>query len=278
MKQIVLILINIFYLNSISDAQVIEGTIRDKDNKSPLPYANIGILGKERGTVSDESGHFKLKMSDSSKGDSVKVSYIGYESIVIYDFATDTVGIRIIELEPINVQLQEVKIYPKKYKEVIIGNTVKWNKIIFSFLSAQLGSEIGTYIKLRKRAMIEELRFNIVKNQYDSLVFRVNIYNFSNDLPQNNILKEQIIIRPENKVGLVVVDLSKYNIWLENDFVVSLEYLKVLGSVEKKVFISTGIMNSSSFGRLGSQGEWHRFKYKGFDLGIGLHVKMKKEI
>jgi len=36
--------------------QTITGVIADKDTKEPIEYANIGVIGKSVGTVSNEQG------------------------------------------------------------------------------------------------------------------------------------------------------------------------------------------------------------------------------
>lgn len=260
----------------ISYGQIITGTVLDKETKIPLAYANVGILGKNNGTVTDENGNFSLSIPEKLLGDTLRISYIGYESISLCKYYQDSLINLLVELKPKSFVLNEVIITPSDFKEVILGNTVDWDKISIYFLSEQLGSEVGTVIRLRKKALLQELRFNILKSEYDSLVFRINVYDFRKGLPQENLLKEPIVIRPNNTSGLAIIDIEKYNVWLERDFLISVEYFKQLGDNSKHAFMSGGIFNNPSYWRLGSQGKWTKVEAKGLDIGMGLHVKMKK--
>lgn len=61
-------------------AQNTSGVIKDAITKEPIPYATIQI-SKNNGTISNEEGKFHLKTSNSSKKDSLKVSFIGYKTV-----------------------------------------------------------------------------------------------------------------------------------------------------------------------------------------------------
>lgn len=139
---------------------------------------------------------------------------------------------------------------------------MKWDRITYGYMSEQLGAEFGTLIKLNKPALLGEIRFHIVKTTLDSLVLRVNVYDVVNGMPCNNLLKEPIIIRPTNVAGDVSIDLSEYNIVLEDDFVICLENFKKLGNNISGIKISAGMFNDLSYQRLGSQGKWNKIRFK----------------
>ena len=65
----------------VSFAQEIEfkGVIMDSFN-TPIPYVNIGILHKSIGTVSNDLGEFSLKLHESMKSDTIRISCFGFES------------------------------------------------------------------------------------------------------------------------------------------------------------------------------------------------------
>ena len=57
----------------------IEGKIIDKNTQKPVEYANISLVGKSIGTVSNPDGEFIMKISPAFIYDSIGVSCIGYE-------------------------------------------------------------------------------------------------------------------------------------------------------------------------------------------------------
>ena len=258
---------------AIAKGQVFEGVVVNSITNEPLPYSNVGILNKNVGTVTDDNGAFKLDVSKMSPTDTIRISYIGYETIDILGLNADSEK-AIIRLKPREFQLPEVQIVNRKSKTFIEGNTVKWDRITYGYMSEQLGAEFGTLIKLNKPALLGEIRFHIVKTTLDSLVLRVNVYDVVNGMPCNNLLKEPIIIRPTNVAGDVSIDLSEYNIVLEDDFVICLENFKKLGNNISGIKISAGMFNDLSYQRLGSQGKWNKIRFKKINVGVGLNVKM----
>lgn len=59
-------------LNSIS------GIIIDGESLEPLPYATIGLKNAGKGTVSNSSGEFGIKISPENYSDTITVSYLGF--------------------------------------------------------------------------------------------------------------------------------------------------------------------------------------------------------
>ena len=59
---------------------VIRGHIRDKDGKTAIPYATVGIVEENIGTVTNNDGYFILRLPASLAGTSLVVSHLGYIS------------------------------------------------------------------------------------------------------------------------------------------------------------------------------------------------------
>jgi hypothetical protein len=59
---------------------VIKGHIYDNENKEEIPFASIGILEENIGTISNTEGFFKLKVPATFSGTSLVVSHLGYLS------------------------------------------------------------------------------------------------------------------------------------------------------------------------------------------------------
>ena len=59
---------------------VIRGHIYDNENKTAIPYATVGIVEENIGTVTNSDGFFLLKIPDSLIGTSLVVSHLGFMS------------------------------------------------------------------------------------------------------------------------------------------------------------------------------------------------------
>ena len=82
MKNLFLLLITFLSYNLYSQNGAIVGTIKDSDNRIPLPGANIILDGTDYGTVSDIKGNFIIP-NVISNDYILKVSYIGYNDFEI---------------------------------------------------------------------------------------------------------------------------------------------------------------------------------------------------
>ena len=78
----------ILFLNSIvisysqikNNESVISGIVINKEKQIALPYTNISVLHKPKGTVSNEKGHFSIDISDLDKIDTIRFQFIGYKT------------------------------------------------------------------------------------------------------------------------------------------------------------------------------------------------------
>jgi hypothetical protein len=59
---------------------IIRGHIYDRENKISIPYATVGIVEENLGTVTNHDGFFALKIPASLIGTSLVVSHLGYVS------------------------------------------------------------------------------------------------------------------------------------------------------------------------------------------------------
>lgn len=113
-------LLAIFFL-SISHAiigqQIIVGQVVDESTREPLPFATLTFQGTTIGTVSNAQGNFQLQTDSQLNADSLVVSYIGYESIILgIDQFTDEIT---IQLTPSIIQLDELVILPLSPEEYL---------------------------------------------------------------------------------------------------------------------------------------------------------------
>lgn len=85
----------------------INGIIYDRESRSALAFANISLLGKSIGTISNDQGTFNLKITYENILDTLVVSYIGYKNTYIPVNQLSLYQNKIF-LEEDMIQLQEV--------------------------------------------------------------------------------------------------------------------------------------------------------------------------
>ena len=96
----------------VTKAQLKTGTIYSSETNSVIAYVNVGIIGKNVGTVSDESGNFELKIDSIYYKDSIRFTCIGYKSktYLVKDFIQNDISKIFLNL--IQYKIPEATITP----------------------------------------------------------------------------------------------------------------------------------------------------------------------
>ncbi|CAN5362724.1 hypothetical protein BH10BAC1_BH10BAC1_07630 [soil metagenome] len=267
-------------------AQGIYGKIIDSQTKKAIPYVNVGILHKKLGTVSDTSGHFKLIGATRNLDDTLKMSCVGYNSFVLPLYSTNEdyfLENKTFELDPSSEKLSEVVIRPGKIKTKLLGNKIQNGMVVVGFSTTDLGSESGTVLKYNKKntGHIKDLNFCMNGSLFDSILFRVNLYEFKNGLPAKSILNEPIYIKTKAKSGNISIAVIDKNIFVSGDTFLSLEWIEFASATlvpekEKdfcKLWFNAGFLYSDSYYRETSQADWSK---KDIGLGFWATVLYKK--
>jgi len=215
-----------------------EGIIKDAETDEPIPYVNIGIVKKEKGTVSNDLGKFEFEIPTNLLNDT---------------------------------ELDEVVVTNKELKEKIIGNKTKKKIVKGVFSYADAGVEMGIKVKIKDSpTYVEKFHVNVVSNTSERVKFRMNFYNIKDGLPNEKIIKENIIFSINLKEGDFTLDLEKYNIVVEEDFYAIIELLENQKE-EEEVYFSAGLLGNSTAYRFSSQGVWT----KSNTIGIGFNYTVK---
>lgn len=278
-----IILLNFYFFSSFS--QIYSGQLINRESGQPILFANIGIIGKNIGTVSDAAGWFKIELNSKFDKDTLCISCIGYEkrTYLIRDYKdsirnADQVK---IELLPKSYLLEEVIIQPVDTKTYTLGNFCESNSPYGNaFYSDILGTEMGVIINLprkKNKAFLKNFRFYIGEFTFDKFPVRLNIYNLKNDQPYENILTEPIFLEITS-TGEYFIDLEKYNIITNGDFFISLEYYKIADQTEGKLTFCAvhgrKMNKGNGYYRLTSQGNWIREMFD--NVGFSVQVECKK--
>ena len=259
---------------ALNAQHIVQGRIIDAFTKEPLPFVNIGVLKKELGTVSNEEGFFFLEVPDLFAKETLRFSMIGFDErdFQVADLEAILLSNNTLVLAEQTTFLEEVVLTAeKKWDTRVSGNSTTSKLLITGFTSNQLGNEIALFVKVKKTpAYIEGIQFSVVENIYPEVRFRVNVYSSDYRFPDENILKENIFITLKLSEGLISVDLKEYDILVDDDVFISLEWIdEDLGS--EGLWFSAGVFGKSIYARSTSQAEWK--KQRGLSLGMSVTLR-----
>lgn len=255
----------------VAFSQLINGVVLDKHSK-PIPYANIGIVNGNKGTISDERGIFKIDLTDINKTNTLRFSCIGFyqKDYLLSSINNDNMVVVLDEkVFPIN----EVKVYPLKERLIEFGKKkVHGGGWMFGGMSG--GVELAVPYANKSKIILKKFMFNISESYYDSILFRVNIYANNNGLPGDIINQTPIFIKSKT-IGWNEMDLSPNNIRINNDFIMSVEAIKGWKNSKESIeVIRLSSKNGKGYtlARIASQGTWQKS-----DTFLDYYVVAKEE-
>ena len=254
----------------------ISGKVTDAETGKTLPYVNIGILNRERGTVTDIEGRFVLEFPEEFGKDTLRISSIGYQTIdLLIRNLRDQPSVSVALKEDIG-ELDEIVISAKGLKKKTLGNETQSRFMSTGFSYDQLGAEMGIKIKIRNQpTYVEAFNFFVSHNRLSaSSVFRVNFYSVENGKPGKNLLKNNILVRIDPKeTGPITVDLQNQNIVLTDDVIVTLEWVDSEGLNNKgeAIFFSLALLNSGTIYKKSSQSPFKKYS----NLGVGFNINAR---
>lgn len=259
-----IIFITLFFYVQRLTAQVYSGFVYDKEANKPIEFVCIGIINKSIGTIADEKGHFKIQLENKYLKDSIKFSLIGYESkaFLVSDFINNISNNNPkLYLIKKSYHLSAVNIRPKIYKQKVIGNSSSILNI-FTCLSDTgagnlIGCEYGTLMKIPKSpCFIDDIQIKITECDFDSVLFRLNIYSIDKKKNIDCILREPIYIyfTKTDTTTKKIIDLKKYNLETKTNYIATLEFIKNKG--KGTICFGYYFFGSMGYFRLNGQDEW----------------------
>lgn len=228
----------LFFVSLTGKAQIkeIQFQILDKQTGSGVPYANVGVVNKPIGTNANNDGQVSLKINlgEVEKGDSLKISCIGYGSLSFQLFDFLEAGNPVIYLTPKTEVLQEVVIEEANLKPKILGKKKKGALTHFNIyyirdsIDDGLSKEFGIIINSKRVCLLDDVNIFFSSNRFRKIKFRLNIYPVDKELIGENMLREDIFFEVTNShVGWVAVDLKPHNILLDPmEFILSAQVIE----------------------------------------------------
>ena len=265
-------------LLSAQEALVIKGKVVSEADGTTLAYVNIGIVGTSTGTISDANGAFELYLNETINEEQVvRFSYLGYESKNYTIASLRLLNGTAIKLKKTGITLKTVEVRPDLLTAKVIGHqkTKTGRATNFSISkkpNQNLGAAIGRRFTIKKMSQLETFKFYVSANNFDTIRFRVNIYDIKNGRP-NQLLNQADLITTliDHKKGWASVDLSAHPLFVKADVIVVVEWI---AHSKKGRFLQLPITMpafATHFYKYGSQDKWKRFR--GMSTAMVLTVK-----
>jgi hypothetical protein len=223
----ILVLLALLFSAAAGNSQTFYGTIRDSKTGEPLPYANIGIRGKQLGGISDRHGRFKIDIATALQEDVLIISYVGYSSKEFLISNLDVTKEQEIRLIPVVQQLDEVVVRDKK-DVVVLGNKSKSSRHTgWGDFTSSRGRAIGVVIPANDVPVrVISLFFHLEACEFDSALIRINFLSQDGDqlIPLASQQKN-IFHTIKQKKGWVEVRIWEDILLRKENVIVAIEWL-----------------------------------------------------
>jgi hypothetical protein len=252
---------------AVSVIEEVTGYIYDSANTTYLQYANIGILGKNQGTVSDANGRFRLRLTNVSPQDTVAISYVGYQTL----FVTVTQLVEIssvgpVILEPADIQMETIVVTSSQRRKTQTFGSRGVNPIAFGIVqSADLSdiAECGQRMNFPEHgARAQSFNLYLREVHTDTVTFRLNFYKYDGEPLAERAFHSELIFRRKINRGWLRLDLSEFDIWLKGDILATIEFLPEPDQLDSVSFYYGGVVRRKnggiSYKRTSSHGIWEK--------------------
>ena len=264
-KSFCLTLLLLLLLVASAVAQPISGRITDSRTQAALPYVNIGAVGHDLGTVTNEQGAYTLAFRQELAAATVRISSLGYaaRNLTLAELAAQPN----VALAPEAVPLAEVQVKGKAlFRHThTLGNTGNAEMATNTLRSNSLGAQVGTVIQLsRQPTRILNAVFNIARSSPGQVTFRVNIYRLGADGKPTEVklLPRDVIVTSSIVRGPITVDLRADHLVLNEDLFLAIEMLKWTDpaphDAEFAFSAALGYFHNEIYYRHTSQAAWKR--------------------
>lgn len=104
----------------------IKGQLVDQQDNMSLAFAHVSMVNGRIGTTSNEDGYFILQIPSHAEADSIKFSYIGYQSkiIAIAELKREQ---QVISLKRAGIELEEVVVRPSNVDPILLVKSMLRN-------------------------------------------------------------------------------------------------------------------------------------------------------
>jgi hypothetical protein len=248
--------------------QKISGLVEDDETGSPVSFASV-TSHKGEGLITDSSGKFSFLIRKQSRlRDSILISAIGYASkrVALSDLLTNNK----IQLSQKSKVLDQVKVFASlKGDHRKFGYYREWK-------AQNEGGEIGYIFDLPdNKIQIGQIQVKINHN-YDTCWLKLHLRGAAESgiiLPENEMLKKEVVLETTTKYGLVEFDLNWETVTIPtNKLYIGFELLRCgCSKSTAPSFFFMGNEEGLNFFRESEESNWKR----GGDYAIYIRMMTK---
>ena len=261
MKVLFFCLVLLSSKHGFAQDQVIKGKIVDAKTKQPIPYAAIGIVGENVGTVSNGDGLFRLTIPTKFMSDSLTFSEVVHKrkKLAISDLLNRQEIV--VALDEDVMELRTVEITPKekrRYEKLGVKPLFYWGSCYANFKG---GAQIAQLIEASDYpAYLTKVRIKIGDNTLGEAKLRVRVLEKAeNGLPGADMF-QGVFADIAYQTGWIEVDLSQEHLAFTEDFFVCFEFLNLSWQPTEGYFSivcsEVDSFSNKQFVRNASLGKW----------------------
>ena len=267
----------LLFISGVVYSQTVNGSVQNED-KQNLTGAIVSVEESNIGVVTDENGLFSIDLTDIDKSKYIVAYLGGYESYRIK--VSDFINLKkpIITLKGKVIDLKEVGISPKKMSEKNLGINKKSKKAYCVYDSEKDKTLFKEYaVKLKNKKKIKLKNINIALADYNienPILLMFDVYTDKNNLPNESLLEEtlsKLISNSDIKNNEISLDVSDKNIWIEEDFYVS---VRTANDFKGKLILSGNVFafSQDTYYRL-YNGNWTKYSSGAPSINVDVFIK-----
>jgi hypothetical protein len=215
--------------------KTIVGKILSKTTNEPIPYANIGFVNSNVGTISNYDGSFSILIPERLYKDTLTFTSLGFLKEVLAAKTLESKKKYTVYLNEKAIILNSVVITAKRIKEKLIklGN-ISFDQGNYEPDTIYAGRAVSLLIdgksfkgELTFPVIVKKATLYIFLNNFESFMFRIrlNKYDSLTGRPGVDLIDKNIILESSIRNGWIDFDLSKLNFKAEGPFFVTFEQL-----------------------------------------------------
>lgn len=207
------------------------GKVTNQKTGEPVPYANIGLVDRNIGTLSDPDGSFEIVIPNAYLEESLMCSSIGYETSEIrLSQLNSSSPYHSVVMKPSVTVLKEIIVKPKGRLKVDRLGWMGGKDGVLPLDTIQGGGTVAMLLQAEEvPAFVSKLQVRLMYNSKDTLTLRLHFYDYDSTTgaPGKELLDHEILLTETKRYGWLRFDLSDENIVITSQpFFVGFEWIE----------------------------------------------------
>lgn len=238
MKKITSIVVLHILLSTAGFGQlIIKGTVLNRATRQPVPYANIGIVHSNIGTLSNPDGSFLILVPEKFRADTLLFSALGFgrKAVPVRFFRPEKPVVIFLPERAIPLNTITVTVKKKRNQAFELGNRTFRGGVLEND-TTYAGRSIALLIEPKEPHLkkgftfpvyLEKANLRIFRNNLKSFRFRIrlNAVDRLTGQPGEDLIQQSIVVESAMKNGWLEFDLSALNYPVSGPFYVTFEQI-----------------------------------------------------